>query len=326
MKRWLPEKAAASRRLVYLDQNIISNLAKRRLNRTVGPVYHDLDEALTEAVHIRENVRCVESLFHRWESSGLLPDGQEDGPLFNAIGDLVQLLSWRLCLRVRSEVVGFALQAEAALRRHGFEYPAGRRWRGGFRSDPDESNDRAGVRVGGDLFMLGIKWTPWPNPTPSGWAAQMESHRAAGTLSLRDDVSSILRSEVRSWCAREAPRWASGWAASWDPMALDEDDIRPLVEGDDLLAVPFVDVYCDLLSSVLVEPNRAFKDSDWADVEILSLAIPYCHLVVTDSYMAEKCNQLRLGERYDTRILSTRRSGLEQVCEVLAETSGAAGE
>lgn len=267
-------------------------------------------------------MRCVESMFHRWESSDLLLTTQEDDPLFNAIGDLVQLLSWGLCLRGRSNVVGFALQVEAALRRHSFEYPAGRRWRAAFRSDPDESNERTGVRVGEDLFMLGIKWTPWQNPTPTGWAAQMESHRAAGTLRSQDEVASILRSEVRRWCAREVPRWASGWAGSHDPLALHEDDIRPLVEGDYLFAVPFVDVYCALLSSVLLEPNRGFKDSDWADVEILALAIPYCHLVVTDSYMAEKCNQLRLGKRYDTRILPTRRAGLEQVCAILTETSG----
>lgn len=321
MRRWLPDKAAARRRLTYLDQNVVSNLAKRRLGRAVDPLYRDLDDALTEAVQVAESVRCVESLFHRWESSDLLPEAQEDGPLFNAIGDLVQLLSWRLCLRARSQVVGFALQAEAAFRRDGFEYPAGQRWRGGFQSDPHETKERAGVRVDGDLIMVGIKWTPWPNPTPSGWAAQMESHRAAGTFSSRDDVNSILRSEVRSWCAREAPRWARRWAAPRDPIH--EDDIRRLVEGDDLFSVPFVDVYCDLLSSVLVEPNRAFKDSDWADIEILSLAIPYCHQVMTDSYMAEKCNQLRLGKRYDTQILSTRRAGLEQMCEILAETSGA---
>jgi hypothetical protein len=64
--------------------------------------------------------------------------------------------------------------------------------------------------------------------------------------------------------------------------------------------------------------TRQYQDSDKNDIRILSAAIPYCDLVVTDKYMAEAATQRGLGTAFNT-ILPTTPDGIRKATAYLLQ-------
>jgi hypothetical protein len=54
------------------------------------------------------------------------------------------------------------------------------------------------------------------------------------------------------------------------------------------------------------------------DIDILSAAIPYSDIVITDRYMAEAASRCGLDAAFNTTILPTTAEGLTKAAEILA--------
>jgi hypothetical protein len=61
---------------------------------------------------------------------------------------------------------------------------------------------------------------------------------------------------------------------------------------------------------VASERNRGIRENDWVDMKALGFAIPYCDLVLTDKFMAEKARQGKLPKKYRTLVLPATKAGL----------------
>jgi hypothetical protein len=180
--RVLPVKASESgtgRRIVYLDQNVVSDLAKVRLGRMADgdrkAALEELAAALRDAIFARQTARCVESFFHHWESSELVGEKSKragSDELFEEIWKLLLTHSWGLHLTLREPITKFQTLISVAARTGRRRYAQNYLWRGAFSDDLHESNEQAGVECEGDLFMVGVKWQPQSILHP-GWAQRV---------------------------------------------------------------------------------------------------------------------------------------------------------
>lgn len=308
------------RRLVYLDQNVLSELAKLRLGRPVDErrrgAIAGLDEALQAAVFERQDARCIESHFHRSESSGFFKGGARDAAeqIFLKAWELVKTLSWGLEISSFEELLISQTLVTVAARTGLCAYERGKLWRLAFRVDPNEPNEKRGVVVGGQAFLAAIPWRR--ESLTAGWVARAASLRERGDYLTHEQALSDVRTELRSW-AVEQNRWSS-WATRWGTATkkMDRADVDAFIASEDFFELPVVHVRTELLARVLSD-RRALRTSDRPDVEILTLVVPYCDLVLTDSYMAESAKQLRFSERYGTTVLSTRNEGLVEAARIL---------
>jgi hypothetical protein len=315
----LPLKASVignGRRIVYLDQNVVSDLAKLRLGRIgdgeCGAALREIADALQESVFRKQTARCVESFFHHWESSELVAEkSAREGAveLFEAIWKLLVTHSWGLHLELRESITRFQTLVSVASRTGRLQYDPKYLWRGAFSDDPHESNETAGVEWGGDLFMLGVQWKPQSILHP-GWAQRVEKLRAAGRYGTFETARREMGDEFRAW-AIECNRWSS-WAIHWGDMQnpMPRKDVDDFIVSEAFLELPLADVGTRLHARVLSDRGRKLSDSDASDMTILSLAIPYCDLVVTDRYMASLSRELRLDANYKTAVIPTSTAGL----------------
>jgi hypothetical protein len=110
----VPHKEDKRRALVYLDQCVLSELVKFKDGRLRGghaEAAEELLAALDEAVFQKETAICVESSFHRQESSGLTPGARRGRDLVQATFEFLCLRSRHLRLLEHREILrGQALQ------------------------------------------------------------------------------------------------------------------------------------------------------------------------------------------------------------------------
>ena len=99
---------------------------------------------------------------------------------------------------------------------------------------------------------------------------------------------------------------------------MDPKAVVNFVSSDAYGELPSNDVLTRIGARVLSDRGRPLQDGDGADMRILALAIPYCDLVVTDTYMASVANGLRLGEKYSTRIIPATTEGLREATSWLS--------
>lgn len=327
----LPTKATRSgrgRRIVYLDQNIVTELAKLRLGRLRDgertDALRELAGALRHACLERQDSRCVESFFHLWESSGLVegaPGALAVEELFREIWQMLVVHAWGLQFHALFEITQFQTVVEVARRSGRTPYPRRLLWRAAFGKEPHASNEKHGVRVGGDLFLLGVPWQPSTMNTP-GWASRVEPSRAAGHYATFDAALDELRAELRERDLEDDRRysWANKWG-DYEPLA--PAAVTAFIESSEYGELPVNDVLTRVGARVLSDRGRALKDSDAADMRIMATAVPYCDLVVTDKYMASVVNALQLGEKYGATIIPSSNQGLREAAMWLATASNA---
>ena len=321
----LPQKVsqgAQGRRLVYLDQNVVSDLAKLRLGRMPdGPrklALTNLAEALRVAVQEKETARCVESFFHNWESSALVGERGRPGSdhLFRAVWEFVLLHSWGLHFRMTGEIGQMqTLLAVAALNQQPyFEWEG--LWRAAFGTDPMDSNEERGVRVGKSLFLAGVPWRP-QTILREGWAEARQKERATGRYATFEAALADVQQESKDDAIDDNVyrSWAMYWGDDEYPMP--RKWVDTFLAEDGLARLPLHDIQGQMLAQVLSDQGRTLRDSDAVDIEILSMALPYCDLVVTDTFMASLVKGLKLDRAYGALVLPAGNEGLEQAARWL---------
>lgn len=273
----LPAKASATgigRRVVYLDQNVLTELTKLRLGRlregARKPALTTLAASLRSAVFERQDARCIESFFHHWESSGLVLGetthaGAEE--LFREMWDFLATHSWGLKFHTPHHATEFQALVTVAASTGRRKYPRALLWRGAFAKDPSESNEEGGVRVGGTLFLIGVRWEPRTMLNP-GWAERVQVPRAAGRYANFDRSHAELCKGLREGDGEDDRRysWAHRWGDRDDPM--DAEAVTEFIASDAYGALPTNDVLTRVGARVPSEPTRKLADSDFGDMRI----------------------------------------------------------
>jgi hypothetical protein len=69
--------------------------------------------------------------------------------------------------------------------------------------------------------------------------------------------------------------------------------------------LPIVDVACRLSADLVVNPPPV-KSGDGMDIQHMATVIPLAQYVVVDRAMADRCERLKLPEKYRTKVYSSR--------------------
>jgi hypothetical protein len=126
-----------SRHVIFLDQNVICELARHRLGRpsSFGTGAARLLDALDAAVVERQVAVCVESIYHRIESEPL-DGGPDNGELFEKAWALLGRFTRNLSFEDRWQVLGYEVYAAISATR-GVPRPEDARNNRTFDEDPD---------------------------------------------------------------------------------------------------------------------------------------------------------------------------------------------
>jgi hypothetical protein len=102
---------------------------------------------------------------------------------------------------------------------------------------------------------------------------------------------------------------------------VDQKRIDAFIRSEAFLELPYPSIIRRLYARVLSDKSRRLKDSDYTDMVILALAIPYCDLVIADSFMANVAKELKLGTEFSVTILPGGNDGLREAAGWLAGLS-----
>lgn len=69
--------------------------------------------------------------------------------------------------------------------------------------------------------------------------------------------------------------------------------------------MPSGDTWISLLTGAHRNPQSQWRPNDIFDFDALSVAIPYCDVVVTDRHACRLANAARLPDRLDTKVIAT---------------------
>lgn len=317
------------RRLVYLDQNVVTNIAKVRLGRELPEALrdasNDLYAAIKTSVLEKQSAICVESIFHRTESSGLVTWAREDRKsdafkLFHEISQFITYYSYTLHLSTCGELQEVQTVVAVATKL-GLVGPDRRpyNWRAALSRDPHSSHERDGrvVEFGGYKFVIGAEWKP-QTVVDGPWAAHVTQLRSEGAYADFNATMERLKGYQRGDAVRANE--FNSWADRWGHPAFNEMPraaVDEFIQSDAFFDIPVLYASRELYAHVLSERTRAYRDSDPNDIDILAASIPYCDLVVTDKYMAEAANQLGLGTAFNTTIVAATPDGLRHAAEFL---------
>jgi hypothetical protein len=306
----VPRKDPSRRAVVYLDQCVLSDLAKLETNRLPDArrdVMKELAAALDHAVLDAQTAICIESSFHRQESSGLLRGSSRE--LFDAAWKFLALRSRGLRLRQHSEIIERQLIQRVALNLHAKVLPAKYLWKTGLSRDPDESNSKTGVL--GGAMVVSAAWAP-AAPSPQV-AHLLERDRASGELGSfdaeRKAVASLYRKQVR--------RQHSLRPLNRSRRDISKQDVTQFVLSEQFTDLPYIYCATRLAASLLAERRRHFLDSDFVDLRFAAQALPYCDLMIVDGDLANRLSSQKLGQQYDVTIFSARGNDLHAAAQWL---------
>jgi hypothetical protein len=302
---------------------IVTNVAKAKLGRELPPVLREptnrLRDALKVAVREKQNARLVESHFHRDESSGIVngrPRDPEAKALFDEIASFVQYYSFGLQISCGTELV--EIQAVRVVAHQLGLRPTPRKylWRVVLSLDPQEANEEARVfKIGDALLVIGLQWQPRILEEERPWAANVTRMRENGEFPSYESALARAEREWRETAIRNN-QWNS-WASRYGSPSMPRAPMDELIASERLFSVPYLFMNTRLYAHVLSESTRRYKNNDLIDMRILSSVIPYCDLVITDSYMARAATSRGLDAAFHTKVLPATPEGIDEAAEYL---------
>ncbi len=316
----------AQKKIVYLDQNFLSNFAKAP-SKPVLNHYQELSDTLFKLVEANI-IACPTSEFHQKESE-FAPN------LFNAIRSVAVQLSRGLSFRGWLAILE-SQTVEALYRYLRTELPESMiGWHVSFSEDPDLPIEPYIV----DAFY----------PTPSLFIEEARrlkaSHpdRAEKVMRslrrreinfdqrLEQEVASFIRTifleplerlkrtlvkasldlpcdELELTCARHV----LGVCRAYRELT-GETDPFPTAEffhffsSQEFRDIPFVHIYCSLHAAMATQEAKP-RPSDLEDVLIASTVIPYCNVFATDGHVKDLVQKLKLDDRYNVKVFGARKA------------------
>jgi len=335
----------SSHKIIYLDQNYLSNMAKARLGsmKTEADVvfWQSLFDDLKKAV-LDDKIACPQSSFHRYESS--FAKRLED-----AIRRVIDKLSWGLKFHPNGpyELI-LESQIEDAAREFLGKQPEKREpWSIAFESDPQEpvesrmhdvwgtkgrisvhlsfsdkivEHDRQLKRQFANDTVLPVTY----QKTCLGWSELLLREKLSFICSLFG--LSLLQPDYLSWLKRQCSGPPVGRFAVneriadsvrvWERLTeigicvKDATTAANFLDSDELLNIPHIDISCSIHAAInKYYPNRKKQQGDFYDIPILATVLPYCDIVTTDSFMKEIIvKKLHFDDKYKARIFSATKA------------------
>lgn len=103
----------------------------------------------------------------------------------------------------------------------------------------------------------------------------------------------------------------------------DSDRARSMEFAD---RIPTMRLAADMKTALFRNAERRWTLNDLCDIDALSLAIPYCHVVVTDKDAADRVRRSKGDERHGTAVLSTFDPLLDRLPDLIAKAKTLGGD
>lgn len=301
-------------RVVYLDQNIVSGMARGGDLRVVA-----LKDDLMRRVRSGRLV-VPRSTAHQYES-------ELDTRIFDAVMGLAEELSDGVRFLTFSEVLDKEIYAALDVQLGRAECEP---WRRAFRRDPREPRDNRYL----DGIRIAVR-SSLPPPQDADAIRLMKTAFAAGGIgaaskpgqTFTDVVQQEATSAVEalfSDCAPERLEEATlsgdvdeylkvgarhsrltGMAEYWIRNGGESGGLRPFLLSPDVLSIPPIDVIAHMFAWKRKQ-GAAVEEGDIFDTEHMALAIPYTDAVVTEKRWAEAIRQTKVASKYGTNVFTMK--------------------
>lgn len=108
------------------------------------------------------------------------------------------------------------------------------------------------------------------------------------------------------------------------------DPDRPNVSRRRLIAftdsIPSLRIAVDLKTELFRNPSKPWTMNPIHDIDALSMAVPYCHIVVPDREMADLMSRSGTGQRYGTKIITDLSALPDALPELVEQARCAPGD
>lgn len=275
---------ATKKLIVYLDQNLISNIVKAKEGRIKRPDLIALFEVLTEGMRA-EKLVCPRSWFHREEGSltSLDPEIQR---YLRFIGQVDFFSPFTL------EERQFYNAARAFLG----EAPYYTGWHECLEDDPDQRLKRFHIDANLPMTIFNFRERRRQH------AQALDAARALVRGRTFAEQLALERSEVAKYLFESYP---FGVQHLFAERPGGRQKLTEFLTSDLPASIVSMDIFTRLCSALLVNYNdRPIQTGDVTDMKILSTLLPYCHVLTTDKFMKEMARQLKLPERFGVPIFA----------------------
>jgi len=277
-----------TKRIIYLDQNFISNIAKS--NEDFRKIFGLLHQGF-----IDEKVVVPRSYFHDIETK--LANQYKD-VINSHQGYLGQIKFRRLSHIFSHQVYRSAAQF---LDKSAKPYS----WQEAYSENPNQKLEQ---------FYVSVDMGIWDS-------SEIRQNRETMAYAL-NNVRLLVGKENRSFadqCDREleAQRQLFLKESTYMVRDLFNGDEKKIVEFSEskyFSEIPYINIICKMWSGLFVyHNNRKISEGDETDIEIIATFLPYVDVFATDSFMAEQIKQRKLGKKYKTRVFAANKEGLKNI-------------
>jgi len=176
-----------------------------------------------------------------------------------------------------------------------------RRWRGAFQRLPHEPNEKAAVEWNGVHLLIRTEWRPCIYPLRKDWYEDAERLRRSIGSDRFDDYLEAARESARFLAISGFPPWT----VALKRHGIGEQVFTQFLRSDDFSNIPLVRVWTTLYAHLLNDRGRKLRNSDGCDLQILAMVLPYCDLVMTDSYMANAVKNRDLDRLFRVEVMGS---------------------
>jgi len=328
-------------KIIYLDQNYISNLAKARAglikDSEETTLWCELFNALKIAVSA-DKIVCPSSNFHSTEA---MFDTRLEVPVKEVIDELslgLQFCHWQDIIESQIEdavklffdnrtskaegLINIFQSAPKVPVQNVVRYVVD----AGISTDvsqPEEMAEHERKRKE-EFVVIGRELSEDCCRKPMDWSRLVHESKKStingyiGVYTIQSNVSQMQSNSVleRTGGYTDEARLSSLFERL-KKSGLDLSDQNTLMKfynSRELLNSPFIDIYSSLWAVIAECSRRQGRDirsSDYYDVPILSMALPYCDSIATDGFMKETIvNFLHFDKKYKTEIFSGSKEDL----------------
>ena len=282
--------------LVYLDQNFISEIAKRDFNAKVRPEFTDLYEILKTGF-LEEKLVVPQSYFHNIETS-LAPDLKEHIVRYQSYVGQISL--YHEC-HVNNIQIGRSLQRFLGEDQDLLDIDIA------FCDHPDQRVKQFNITVDSHLERRNLQTGRLRH------AATLEALRQViieEGLSFPDQLE---REFIDSACFYlQSAMWNYGHLAT-------EQQLVDFGQSQAFRETPIVKISAELYASLLTERTRTIKEGDVTDVQILSTYLPYIDVFATDTFMATQIKTLGIDQEHQVTLYGARTDSVRSLIDYLSE-------
>lgn len=323
--------------IIYMDQNYLSYMAKARVglmdDEAEAKFWTSLFDDLKEAV-LSDRVACPELEFHHSET---MYDRRLEEPIIKVIEEL----SWGLKFRHSTNILDSQIY-DAAKNFLGKQLEERETWAIAFESDPQAPVESRMTDMWGVKGRISVHF-PVPdevvkhdrqlkrqfvddtellkyNHCESGWLDVVQAEKTSFIVSLFG-----LRAQSTIHQKLHSGSWVDQFVAvslygelkkRWQELSeigipiSDHSAAASFLMSEELQNVPYVDIFCSMHAVMGWHyPNRKQRPSDFYDIPILAIVLPYCDVITTDKFMKEiLVKRLDFDNKYKTEIFSATKA------------------